>query len=117
MVNYGRHIAAIALYYQCLPTDLDQDQLEDYLFNLQSRENKTPSESYFKFTVFGLRCLFKIEGIDNVNIELPSISDDKKLPVVLSATEVKAMISSCSLLKHKLLIGLMYGYQVVLANW
>lgn len=109
VANYGRHIAAIALYYQCLPTDLDQDQLEDYLFNLQSRENKTPSESYFKFTVFGLRCLFKIEGIDNVNIELPSISDDKKLPVVLSQQEVKGMVSSCSLLKHRLLIGLMYG--------
>lgn len=109
ITNYGRHIAAISLHFNCLPTDLDQDQLEDFLFMLQSKENRTPSESYFKFTVFGLRCLFKIEGLDHVNIELPSISSDHKLPVVLSQEEVKAMLSVCGLLKHRLMIGLMYG--------
>lgn len=107
--NYGRHIASIALHFQCLPTDLDQDQLEDYLFLLQSKDQRTPSESFFKFTVFSLRALFKIEGIDNINIELPSISSDHKLPVVLSQQEIKAMISSCNLLKHRLMIAVMYG--------
>ena len=107
--NYGRHIAAIALHFQCLPTDLDQDQLEDYLFMLQSKEQRTPSESYFKFTVFGLRCLFKIEGLEHDHIVLPSISADSKLPAVLSQSEVKAMIASCALLKHRLMIALMYG--------
>jgi hypothetical protein len=68
------HIAAIALHFQCLPTDMDQDQLEDYVFMLQSKENCIPSESYFKFTVFGLRCLFKIEGMEHEHIVLPSIS-------------------------------------------
>lgn len=109
ITNYGRHIAALALHFQCLPTDLDQDQLEDYLFMLQSKEQKTPSESYFKFTVFGLRCLYKIEGVENIHVELPSISADKKLPVVLSQQEIKAMINSCSLLKHRLLLAVMYG--------
>jgi integrase/recombinase XerD len=109
ITNYGRHIAAIALHFQCLPTDLDQDQLEDYLFMLQSKENRTPSESYFKFTVFGLRCLFKIEGLEHQHIVLPSISADSKLPSVLSQSEVKAMIGSCTLLKHRLMIALMYG--------
>jgi site-specific recombinase XerD len=109
ITNYGRHIAAIALHFQCLPTELDQDQLEDYLFLLQSKENRTPSESYFKFTVFGLRCLFKIEGLEHEHIVLPSISADSKLPSVLSQSEVKAMIASCTLLKHRLMIALMYG--------
>lgn len=109
MTNYGRHIASIALHYHMLPTDLDQDQIEDYLFMLQSRDQKTPSESFFKFTVFGLRYLFKIEGLENINVELPSIESDHKLPVVLSQEEVKAMLSTCSLLKHRLMIALMYG--------
>src|SRR5574343_255253 len=109
ITNYGRHIAAIALHFQCLPTDLDQDQLEDYLFMLQSKEKRSPSESYFKFTVFGLRCLFKIEGLEHDHIVLPSISADSKLPSVLSQSEVKAMIASCTLLKHRLMIALMYG--------
>lgn len=42
ITNYGRHIAAISLHFNCLPTDLDQDQLEDFLFMLQSKENRTP---------------------------------------------------------------------------
>jgi site-specific recombinase XerD len=109
VTNYGRHIAAIALHFQCLPTELDQDQLEDYLYMLQSKEQRSPSESYFKFTVFGLRCLFKIEGLEHDHIVLPSISADSKLPSVLSQAEVKAMIASCTLLKHRLMIALMYG--------
>ena len=109
MTNYGRHIASIALHYHMLPTDLDQDQIEDYLFMLQSREQKTPSASFFKFTVFGLRYLFKIEGLENINVELPSIESDHKLPVVLSQEEVKAMLGTCSLLKHRLMIAIMYG--------
>ena len=109
MTNYGRHIASIALHFHMLPTDLDQDQIEDYLFMLQSRDQKTPSESFFKFTVFGLRYLFKIEGLENINVELPSIESDHKLPVVLSQQEVKSMIATCSLLKHRLMIAIMYG--------
>jgi len=109
ITNYGRHIAAISLHFQCLPTELDQDQLEDYLYMLQSKEQRSPSESYFKFTVFGLRCLFKIEGLEHDHIVLPSISADSKLPSVLSQSEVKAMIASCTLLKHRLMIALMYG--------
>lgn len=108
-INYGRHIASIALHFNTLPTLLDQDQVEDYLFMLQSREQRTPSESFFKFTIFSLRYLFKIEGLENLNVELPSVSADQKLPVVLAQDEVKAMIASCTLLKHRLLISLMYG--------
>ena len=85
ITNYGRHIAAISLHFQCLPTELDQDQLEDYPYMLQSKEQRSPSESYFKFTVFGLRCLFKIEGLEHDHIVLPSISADSKLPSVFIA--------------------------------
>ena len=40
---------------------------------------------------------------------LPSIKHEKKLPVVLSKQEVWAMLQSAQLLKHKILIGLLYG--------
>ncbi|MCP9754802.1 hypothetical protein EGI26_06460 [Lacihabitans sp. CCS-44] len=66
-----------------MPTELDEDQQTDYL-NLVQNEHNTPSESYFKFTIYGLRLLFKIEGIKPIDMGLPSIKKDKKLPVVLS---------------------------------
>lgn len=105
--NYARHIAQIALHYKCVPTLLADDQIEDYLEGLIL---KGPlSGSYFKHTVYGLRFLFRLEGMNDKRIQLPSIKNDKKLPIVLGRDEVKAMIKHADLLKHRLLVGLLYG--------
>ena len=106
--NYARHVAAIALHYGKLPTDLDQEQVHDYLFSLQKR-SKTPSETYFKHTVYGLRFMLKTEGLPYEYLHLPEIKKVNKLPEVLSLDEVWAMLMGCTLLKHKILIGLLYG--------
>jgi len=98
----------LSLHFKCLPTELDEDQLTDYL-NLVQQEHNTPSESYFKFTIYGLRLLFKIEGIKPIDMGLPSIKKDKKLPVVLSKEEMWRLLQAPDLLKHKILIGLLYG--------
>ena len=42
-------------------------------------------------------------------MSLPEIKKEKKLPVVLSKEEVWRLLSTCQLLKHKMLIGLLYG--------
>ncbi len=106
--NYARHVAAMALHFGCLPTELDADQVQDYLFLLQKR-SKTPSQSYFKHTVYGLRFLLKAEGLAYDFLSLPSISHEKKIPVVLSREEVWRMLTCTPLLKHRVLIGLLYG--------
>ena len=105
--NYSRYIAQISLHFNCLPTELADDQIEDYLHGLL--RDSTPSESYFKHTVYGLRFLFRLEGLQDKRIALPSIQREKKLPIVLSRSEVKAMIKEATLLKHRLLVGLLYG--------
>lgn len=106
--NYSAHIAAISLHYGKIPTELDPEQIHEYLFMLQKR-SKTPSQTYFKHTVYGLRFLLKTEGFEYSYLHLPEIKSDKKLPVVLSKEEVWAMLQHCTLLKHKILIGLLYG--------
>lgn len=106
--NYSRHLAAMALHFQCLPTELDPEQVKDYLYELQQR-SKTPSQTYFKHTVYGLRFLLKTEGLPYEHLHLPEIARPKKLPVILSRREIWDMIKSAQLLKHKLLIGLLYG--------
>ena len=106
--NYARHVAATALYFGCLPTELDPEQIQDYLFYLQ-KKSRTPSQSYFKHTVYGLRFLLKSEGLSYDFLHLPSIKQEKKLPVVLSKQEVWQMLKQAKLLKHRILIGLLYG--------
>lgn len=101
-------MAALALHYKTLPTELDPEQVEDYLFELQQR-SQTPSQSYFKHTVYGLRFLLKTEGLPYSFLHLPTIAKVKKLPVILSREEIWRMLQAVELLKHKLLIGLIYG--------
>ena len=101
-------MAALALHFGCLPTELDPEQVKDYLYELQQR-SKTPSQTYFKHTVYGLRFLLKTEGLPYEHLHLPAIKKDKKLPVILSREEIWGMLQTATLLKHKILIGLLYG--------
>lgn len=96
------------LYFGKIATELDPEQVQDYLFYLQ-KKSKTPSQTYFKHCVYGFRFLLKSEGLSNDYLHLPSIKHEKKLPVVLSKEEVWVMLGHAKLLKHKILIGLLYG--------
>ena len=107
-LNYSRLLAAMALHFKCLPTALSESQINDYLYFLQQQHN-TPSETYFKHTIYGLRALFKVENISADHIKLPKIKRSKKLPVVLSKSEMKRLLLAPNLLKHRILIGLLYG--------
>lgn len=106
--NYAQHVAAMALHFGKIPTELDVEQVQEYLFLLQKR-SKTPSQTYFKHCVYGLRFLLKSEGLPYEYLHLPSIKHEKKLPTVLSKEEVWRLLNSCQLLKHRVLIGLLYG--------
>lgn len=106
--NYAHHVAKMALHFQLVPTGLEEDQINDYLYLMRQQHN-TPSESCFKFTVYGLRYAFRITGLKDKHIALPSIQRDKRLPIVLSREEVRRLMLAPTLLKHRVLIGLLYG--------
>ena len=107
LTNYSRHLAHLALHYQQLPTTLDNDQVLDYLHLVKA--DGSPSSTFFKFTVYGMRYACKMRGLPYEQFSLPSIKHADKLPVVLNASEVRALLKVCNLLKHRLLIGLCYG--------
>ena len=107
LTNYSRHLAHLALHYNQLPTELDQEQVLDYLHLIKSIGS--PSATFFKFTVYGMRYACKLRGLPYQQFSLPSIERTGKLPVVLNASEVKALMKACDLLKHRLLIALCYG--------
>lgn len=105
--DYSRQIAQIALHFNRLPTELDSEQIQDYLYLVKS--SKAPSDSFFKHAVYGLRFVLRLEGLDERVVELPELKRDKKLPVVLSKQEVKALLIAPVLLKHRLLLAITYG--------
>jgi site-specific recombinase XerD len=107
LTNYSRQLAHLALHYNQLPTELDNEQVLDYLHLIKA--NGSPSATFFKFTVYGMRYACKLKGLPYQQFSLPSIEHNDKLPVVLNASEVRALLKACDLLKHRLLIGLAYG--------
>ena len=107
LTNYSRHLAHLALHYNCFPLDLDAEQVMDYLHLVKSRG--TTSATFFKFTVYGMRYACRMRELEYKQFCLPEIEKDTKLPVVLNGSEVKALLKACKLLKHRLIIGLCYG--------
>lgn len=105
--NYSRQLAHLALYYNCMPLDLDAEQVMDYLYLVKNRGNASPS--FFNFTVHGMRYACKMRGLDYTQFALPAIKGPRKLPVVLNGSEVKALLKACKLLRHRLIIGFCYG--------
>jgi site-specific recombinase XerD len=92
----------------CSPEQLNKESIDDYLFYCQNL-HKTPSESFFKHTIFGLRAAYKVMDMTTLRVMLPSIKRQNDLPVILSKSEVKSLIAAPKFLKHKLLIALLYG--------
>lgn len=106
--SYGRSLAALALHYNKLPTALSISEIEEYLYLIkQLSENR--SDNNFKFTVASLRFVFRMEGLDELCLKLPVIRKIRKLPVVLSKQEMTAMMNIPCLLKHRVLIAILYG--------
>ena len=105
--NYSRHIAQLALYFHQLPHQLAPDQVQDYLWMIQKEH--APSKSYFKHAVYGLRLLFRLVGRDDRAIALPSLPKEHKLPAVFSKEEVRRLLKAPRLLKHRVLLALIYS--------
>jgi site-specific recombinase XerD len=108
LTNYSRCLATMALHFKCSPLELDKEQVLDYLHYLKSGSH-TPSPSYFKHTVYGLSFAYRVMGLAAKGISLPSIKFPKKLPVVLSQNEVRRLLKKPDLLKHRLVLALLYG--------
>lgn len=70
--NYARCLASMALYFNCNPLDLDREQVLDYLYLIKNH-SRTPSESYFKHTVYELRFANRSMGMQKKHVLLPKM--------------------------------------------
>jgi site-specific recombinase XerD len=106
--NYIRRIASISLHFGKLPEQIDDDEINEYLTSL-ALNPKSPSRSNFKHAVYGLRYYFRLIGHNKRAISLPSLKKDAKLPVILNRSELKELFSAPPLLKHRIVLGLIYS--------
>jgi integrase/recombinase XerD len=106
--NYARKLAQLSLQFGKLPQHISEKEMNKYLASL-ARESKTPSLSDFKFAVYGLRYCYRLLGMNDKVVKLPSIKHTNKLPVVLNYQECKALFQAPELLKHRVLLSLMYS--------
>ena len=106
--NYLRRIALISLHFGKLPENITDDELNEYLTAL-ALDPKSPSRSSFKHMVYGLRYYFRHIGQNKRAINLPSLKNDTKLPVILNPSELKALFNAPKLLKHRIILTLAYS--------
>lgn len=97
----------MALEYQCCPTTLDQNRIDEFLIRM--RDLKNPSKSYFKHAVFGLKYAFDIAGKEHHHIKLPKINKAQPLPVVLSKPECRKLFQTPEHLRDRILLCLIYS--------
>ncbi len=104
--NYLRQMAKLALHFNRTPLELEVNDLEEYLYHLVS--NDSSSQSSFKHLVYGLRKLYFLYDKEDLRLNLPEMSRPKKLPVVLSRSEVKRLLKAPRNLRDRILLGLAY---------
>ena len=106
--NYLRRIALISLHFGCLPEKISDDELSEYLTSL-AIDKRSPSRSSFKHMVYGLRYYFRHTGHNEKAVNLPSLKKEVSLPVILNRSELKALFRAPRLLKHRIILTLIYS--------
>lgn len=106
--NYIRRIALFVVHFGKLPEHMDPEEINEYLAGI-ARDPKSPSRSSFKHMVYGLRYYYRLLGMNNNAIALPSLKKDTKLPVILNSRELKELFSAPALLKQRIVLTLIYS--------
>ena len=100
-------MAKVSLHFGKSILDLDPDEVNAFLFHLA--KEKKASSTYFKHTVYGLRFFFRLYGLEDRVLRLPTVNSDRKVPVVLSGEELKKLFAAPQRLKQRVLLALIYS--------
>lgn len=105
---YVEAVARFALYFARSPDELEAEQIRTYLVYLV--EGKHVSWSLFNQTVCALRFLYRVTlGRGDLVPDIPFPRAVKKLPVVLSADEVRRLVQAVRHPKHRAILLTTYA--------
>lgn len=109
ITGYCHKLAAICLHFKKLPESLTEDDCRDYFSMLLSR-TPSPGISYFKHTVYSLRCYRTMLHLSSLDLALPRIRKERtKLPVVLSTNEIRRLLLACDNIRSRAIFSLIYS--------
>ena len=72
-------------------------------------KEKKASSTYFKHTVYGLRFFFRLYDLEDRALRLPTIKNDRKLPIALSRDELRRLFKAPQRLNHTVMFSLIYS--------
>lgn len=108
IAGYLHKLSAICLHFHTIPDNLTADNCRDY-FSMLLNRTPSPGISYFKHTVYSLRCYRKMMNVPAFSLSLPCIRKEKNLPVVLSQSEILRLLNCCPGIRCQMLFSLMYS--------
>src|SRR6202166_4734302 len=105
---YVRAVAQFAKHFNRSPDHLGPDQIRSWqLYLLKEKGFKLPS--YIQ-AISGLRFFYRTTLNSRIDIErIPLPRYEKKLPIILSKEEVKALLEAPKNLGHRAILATMYG--------
>jgi integrase/recombinase XerD len=105
--TYRRAVRDISLFWGCLPTQIETDQILDYLHFLK---DKDLSWAKIKLDVAALKYFYR-EMADNEALasSIPYPKEEKSLPLVLSREELLRLFNAAPNPKHRVILRLVYG--------
>ena len=106
--SYVDCLIGISKHYKISPDLLSDQQIRDYLqFCIVEKKLST---SYINQCVSALKILFvQVLKKEWDSFSIPRIKREKKLPVVLSKEEVKAVLNEVKNIKHRTILTLIYS--------
>ena len=105
--NYISYVRNFAVYFMCSPALLRQEHVRRWVAYLRSREL---SESWLRGNFAALRFLYaKTLGMPDVVSFLSFPKSPKKLPVVLSATQVAQVLEALYEVKYRVFYTTIYA--------
>lgn len=106
--SYIRHVACYAKHYGKSPELLGENEIKDYLhFLIKDRQL---SKSYVNQAYSALKFFYEVTLNKPWNMkQIPRCKKDKKLPIVLAKSEVKAIFDITNNLKHKAILMTIYS--------
>ena len=104
---YSGHINRYFNYYPGKKLPFTKDLIEKYLLDLL--ENKNYSSSYVNQAVSAIKFTIKNVTNNNIEIELARPKKEKKLPEILSQSEVIGILNALNDEKHRAILFIIYS--------
>ena len=106
--DYLREVSNLAKYFNKSPEELGEKEVKEYLVHLL--KDRKLSGGTYKYYVSGIKFLYRTtlkreEVVDTIRYP----KSKRKLPVILSLSEVEALFSVTENLKHKAILMITYS--------